>query len=120
MILLFDSKTSKSSKSSATAKNSNVKSHPVENAGILAMSLNEAKSTLTMGEYDTYVSSSPVTVNYAAYSDGVDSGVSEASGFMGEFSSAVATLGEGGFSAGSFDCGGSYSGSSCSSFSSVG
>jgi hypothetical protein len=120
MILLFgnttNSKTSKSNKSTNVRNN-----NPVENAGILAMNMSDAKSLLTMGEYDTYVSSNPTVVNYAMYSDYDSSTDCETSGFLDSFSSAVAMLGDGGFSAGGFDCGGSsFSGASCSSFSSVG
>ena len=124
MILLFNSK---ASKSSTANKSSNVKTHPVENSGILAMSVTEAKSSLTMGEYDTYISSNPVTVNYAAYANSSDySSDSDYSGFMGGFSAAVATLGDCGFSTGASSFAGcaSFSGasscSSSSSFSSVG
>lgn len=125
MILLFDSKPSRST--SSANKNSNVKNHPVENSGILAMSLGEAKSVMTMGEYDSYVASNPVAVNYAMYSD-FGSDYSADGGFMSEFSSAVAFLGDSGFSTGSYDCGSfssyagggsSYSGASCGSFASV-
>lgn len=122
MILLFDSKSSKSTTSAN--KNSNVRNHPVENSGILAMSLGEAKSTMTMGEYDSYVASNPVAVNYAMYSDfSSDYSDTTDGGFMSSFSSAVAFLGDSGFAGGSFDCGGSvssYSGaSSGGSFASV-
>lgn len=116
MILLFNSK---ASKATTTNKTSNVKNHPVENSGILAMGLSDAKSLLTMGEYDSYVSSSPVAINYAMYSDFSD-GNSVDSGFMSSFSSAVAVLGDSGFSSGASSCeASSYSGgasfSSCSS-----
>lgn len=120
MILLFGSKASKSTL--ASSKNSNINNHPVENSGILAMSLNEAKSTMTMGEYDSYVSSNPVAVDYSVYSDFSDySGTSEG-GFMSGFSAAVATLSDGGFSSGSYSCGsGSVSSfSGCSSSGSSG
>lgn len=116
MILLFDSK---ASKSTASAKSSKVRNNPVENSGILAMNMNDAKSLLTMGEYDTYVSSNPVAVDYAMYSNSSDFSNS-ASGFMSEFSDAVATLtdggfgGFGGFSAGA-DCGASCSSGSFAS-----
>ncbi|MCM1338158.1 MAG: hypothetical protein NC191_00625 [Muribaculaceae bacterium] len=119
MILLFGDKATKSRSSKANHSN-NVKNQPVENAGILAMSLSDAKSLLTLSEYDTYISSNPVAIDYAMYAnynftDGEDSG------FMSGFSAAVAMLGDCGFSSGGFDCGGgSFSGSSCSSFSSVG
>lgn len=123
MILLFGDKASKSSSSS---KNTNVKNHPVENSGILAMGLSEAKSTLSMGEYDTYVFSNPVAVDYSMYSySDYDSATSD-SGFLGGFSSAIAVLGgDCGYSGASYSCGVSSgasfsSGASCSSFSSVG
>lgn len=111
MILLFDSK---ASKSTASAKGSKVRNNPVENSGILAMNMNDAKSLLTMGEYDTYVSSNPVAVDYSMYSNSSDySDSSSDTGFMSNFSNAVETMtdgGFGGFSAGS-DCGASSSGS---------
>lgn len=120
MILLFGEKAA--AKSAPAKSNSSVKSHPVENSGILAMSLSDAKSLLTIGEYDTYISSNPSVVNYALYSNcSLDS--SSDTGFMCAFSSAVAVLGGSDFGGGAFDCGGgvSYSsGASCSSFSSVG
>ena len=121
MILLFGDKATKNTTSS---KANNVKNNnPVENSGILAMNLSEAKSLLTMGEYDTYISNSPVAVDYAMYAN-YEFSDSESSGFMGDFSAAVAVLGDCGFSAGGFDCGGASfsscsSGSSCSSFASV-
>ena len=117
MILLFG----KSAKTASANKSNNVKNNPVENAGILAMNPNEAKSLLSMGEYDTYISSNPTVINYANYSD-CDYSDSETSGFMGEFCASVAMLG--GYSDGGCDCGGSFAsaGTSCcsSSFSSVG
>lgn len=117
MILLFGKQ---AAKASSTTKTNSVKNQPVENAGILAMGLSEAKSLLTVGEYDTYISSNPSVIDYAMYAnyDSLDS--SNGSGFMGEFSAAVAVLGDMGFSAGGFDCGGSsFSSGSCGSFASV-
>lgn len=118
MILLFGDK---ASKSSASKKNSNVNTHPVENSGILAMNLSQAKSLLTVGEYDTYVFSNPYAVDYAMYSNyGYES--DSDTGFMSSFSSAVAMLGDSGFGGG-YSCAGAgsfSSGVSCSSFSSVG
>lgn len=122
MILLFGDKAR--AKNNSSSKANNVKNNnPVENSGILAMNLSNAKSLLTMGEYDTYISNNPVAVDYAMYAN-YDFTDSEGSGFMGEFSAAVAVLGDCGFSAGGFDCGGASfsscsSGSSCSSFASV-
>ena len=116
MILLFGDNTRKAS---STHKTNTTKNTPVENSGILAMGINEAKSLLTMGEYDTYVSSSPVTINYADYANYESSDGEVSCGFMGEFAAAVAVLGDCGFSSGSFDSGSSCSSSSsCSSFSS--
>lgn len=118
MILLFGDKATKSNTSAKT--NSVKNNNPVENAGILAMNFSNAKSLLTVGEYDTYVSNNPVAIDYSMYSTSDFSDTN--SGFMSDFSSAVATLGDCGFSAGGFDCGGASScssGSSCSSFASV-
>lgn len=114
MILLFGKQ---AAKSSASNKTNNVKNNPVENAGVLAMGLSEAKSLLTVGEYDTYISSNPSVIDYSMYSD-CDFTDSEGAGFMGEFAAAVAVLGDCGFSSGDF--GGGTSGASCSSFCSVG
>jgi hypothetical protein len=116
MILLFGDK---ATKTSSTRKNTNVKNNnPVENSGILAMGLSQAKSLLTIGEYDTYVFSNPTAVDYSMYSNSEFS-TNEESGFMSNFSAAVAFLGgDCGFSTASYDCGSSSS--SCSSFSSVG
>lgn len=121
MILLFGDK---ATKTAATNKSSNVKkNNPVENSGILAMGLGNAKSLLTVGEYDTYVSSNPTAVDYAMYAN--ESFTDSDSGFMSDFSAAVAVLGDCGFSAaGGVDSGASLSGSSCGgcsgSFSSMG
>ena len=114
MILLFGKQ---AAKSSASNKTNNVKNNPVENAGVLAMGLSEAKSLLTVGEYDTYISSNPSVIDYSMYSD-CDFTDSEGAGFMCEFAAAVAVLGDCGFSSGDF--GGGASGVSCSSFCSVG
>lgn len=116
MILLFGKQAAKASN---TTRNTNVKNQPVENSGILAMGLSEAKSLLTVGEYDTYISSNPSVIDYAMYANYEFTDAND-SGFMGEFSAAVAVLGDMGFSAGGFDCGASASsGSSCGSFASV-
>lgn len=116
MILLFGEQ---KTRSTSTQKNNNVKNNPVENAGILAMNFTDAKSTLTMGEFDTYVSSNPTVVDYSNYTNSESFDTSSV-GFMGEFAAAVAFIGDcGGFSDGGFA--GSYSGcssSSCGSFAS--
>lgn len=117
MILLFGKQ---AAKSSASNKTNNVKNNPVENAGVLAMGLSEAKSLLTIGEYDTYISSNPSVVDYSMYSDCDFTDSEGGAGFMGEFAAAVAVLGDCGFSGGDFGGCASYSGASCSSFSSVG
>lgn len=116
MILLFGKQ---AAKSSASTKTNNVKNNPVENAGVLAMGLSEAKSLLTIGEYDTYISSNPAAIDYAMYAN-CDFSDSENSGFMSEFSTAVAVLGDCGFGGGDFGGSASFSGSSCGSFCSVG
>lgn len=119
MILLFGDK---ATKTASASKSSNVKSHPVENSGILAMGYGDARSLLTVNQYDSYTSSNPVAVNYAMYADYSDS--STDCGFMSDFSSAVNCLTESGFSGVSSnggDCGASsYSGSSSGSFTSFG
>lgn len=120
MILLFGDN---AAKSTSSKKNSGVKNNPVENAGILAMNASEAKSLLTIGEYDTYISNNPYAVDYSMYAD-YDSSSADDSGFMSNFSAAVAVLGDCGFGFGgadaSFSSGSSFSGASCSSFTSVG
>ncbi len=115
MILLFGPK---ANKSGASQKNNNVKNHPVENSGVLAMTPSEAKSLLTMGEYDAYIASSPIAINYAMYAN-YESDSDTTLGFMSDFSAAVALLGDGGFAdcSGFSDC---CASSSCGSFSSVG
>jgi len=122
MILLFGDR---AAKTSSTKKNSSLLNNPVENSGILAMGLSDAKSLLTIGEYDTYVSSNPYAVDYSMYSNYSYDSNGEDTGFMSGFSAAVAMLGDSGFSGGFGDCGSSFgggfsSGSTCSSFSSVG
>ncbi len=117
MILLFGEQ---KTRTTSTQKNTNTKSNPVENAGILAMNFTDAKSTLSMGEFDTYVSSNPTAIDYSNYAN-TESFDSSSVGFMGDFAAAVAVLGDcGGFSDGGFA--GSYSGcsssSSCGSFAS--
>lgn len=114
MILLFGNK---ANKNHSTNKTNNIKGHPVENSGILAMTPSQAKSLLTMGEYDTYVFSNPTVINYSLYS-GSEYSNYEDCGFMSDFSSAIATLNDAGFGGSSFDCGCSCAGTSCSSFSS--
>ena len=119
MILLFGDR---AAKSSSSKKNSSINSHPVENSGILAMNPNQAKSLLTVGEYDTYIFSNPYAVDYAQYSD-CSYDTDYDCGFMSSFSSAVAMLGDSGFGGGAYSCAGAgsfSSGGSCASFSSVG
>lgn len=124
MILLFGNK-AKAGRNSRTQKNNSINSkpNPVENAGILAMSFSQAKSLLTMGEFDTFISQHPVAIDYSMYSSFDFSSEDGDGGFLGGFSSAVAMLGGDCGFGGGFDCGGGASFSSagsCSSFSSVG
>ena len=119
MILLFGDKATKNTNSGKAngVKNNN----PVENSGILAMNSTGSKGLLTVNQYDSYVSNNPVAIDYAMYAN-YEFSDSESSGFMGDFSAAVAVLGDCGFSGA--DCGGASfsscsSGSSCSSFASV-
>ena len=121
MILLFGNK---AAKNSSTHKTNSVKNQPVENSGILAMNQSEAKSLLTMGEYDEYISSNPTMVNYSLFSGSEYSQISN-SGFLSEFSAAISVLGDCAFASGGFDGGGGFvgasaGGDSCSSFCSVG
>jgi len=123
MILLFG-ETAKS-KTSSTKKTNSSKNNPVENAGILAMGYGTSKSYLAANEYDTYLFSTPAVVNFTDYA-GCDSFDTASVGFMSDFSSAVATIGDcGGFSGGFSASASSFSGgascsSSCGGFSSVG
>ncbi len=119
MILLFGNKANKqhTMSTASTSKSNSVRNNPVENSGILAMTPFEAKSLLTMGEYDTYISSNPTVINFAAYATYESTG--EEGGFMSDFAAAVAVLSDGGFSSGFSDCSCACSGSS-SSFCSVG
>ena len=122
MILLFGNKANKqhTMATASTSKSNSVKNNPVENSGILAMTPSQAKSLLTMGEYDTYISSNPTIINFAAYASYEASG--EDCGFMSDFSAAVAMLSDGGFGGGFSDCACACACSSAgaSSFSSVG
>ena len=123
MILLFGEK---ASNKMASKHSSNIKSHPVENSGILAMNsgmtLMQAKSILSIGEYDEFVSSNPIAINYAAaaiasqyYGNDGDS-----PGFLSNYSDALAGMSDSGFADGGFAGGGECAcASSCGSFSSV-
>ena len=120
MILLFGNKANKQHTMSAgsTSKSNNVKNTPVENSGILAMTRSEARSLLTMGEYDTYISQNPTIINYAAYA--AYELTSEDGGFMSDFATAYAAINDCGFSAGFSDCGCACASGCSNSFSSVG
>lgn len=67
MILLFGEK---AENTSLLGKNTSVKNqnNPVENSGILAMNGEGALSYLNAAEYDDFISSNPVAINYTAYS----------------------------------------------------
>ncbi len=111
MILLFGEK---AQNSNTAHKNTGVKNtnNPVENSGILAMNGQGALSFLNASEYDDFVASNPVAVDYAAYSEWSESDSN--GGFMSGFADAVATLDAGsvsGFDAGGFA--GGFAGASC-------
>ena len=72
MILLFGAK---ANKTASSQKNNNVKNTPVENSGILAMGISQAKSLLTIGEFDTYISSNPVAITVIWISSSIDGSV---------------------------------------------
>ncbi len=89
----------------------------VETAGSLAMLFDSG--LMTMGQYDEFISSNPFAVDYSMYSS-FDGGADLAyGGFLGDFASAVSTLGDmgGGFASAGFS-GGSCGGGSCGGFSS--
>lgn len=91
MILLFGEK----AQNSQTRKNTGLKNinNPVENSGILAMSGKSQLSFLNASEYDDFIASNPVAINYEAYSEWSES---LDCGFMSGFSDAIATI-DGGF-----------------------
>jgi len=112
MILLFGEK---ASKSKSAGRSNNIKNHPVENSGILA---NKGRtSLLAANEYDIYMFSQQAAIDYSLYSE--DTSVGDIA-FLSDYSTALATFGEGGdcasFSAASF--GGDCS-CSCGGFASV-
>ena len=116
MILLFGEKAHRS------GKNSNIKSHPVENSGILAKS-NQPKSLLAANEYDMYMFSVHAEIDYAQYV-GAENYVASA-GYVSEYSQALTGMSEISSYAQSFGgdvCGGfsSFSSGDCGGFSSVG
>ncbi len=92
-------------------------SETVETAGSLAMLFENG--LLTMGQYDEFISSNPFAVDYGMYANFESADVAY-SGFLGDFASAVSTLGDMGTG---FSDGGSFVGScssgSCGGFSSV-
>ena len=108
MILLFGEK---AQDSFIASKNSKVKNtnNPVENSGILAFSGSDQLGFLNASEYDDFISSNPVAINYAAYSEWEESNTD--CGFMSDFSNAVATLSQGEGYTSSFDSfGGEFAG----------
>lgn len=114
MILLFGEHTS-SGKSANRSNGLRGKTNPVENSGILAMNGHNSLGFLNASEYDAFVASNPVAINYAAYSEWVESGSNI--GFMSEFSNALETLDSGEYigAAGGGSFAGACSGGSCSS-----
>lgn len=88
MILLFGEK----AKTNSSSKNSNIKNHPVENSGILAMNgKHNTLSLLDMNEYDSYMFSQQAEIDYSMYSDDGMFYNTE-SGFMSSFANAVSVL----------------------------
>ena len=76
--------------------NANKPVETVETAGSLAlMPMGQKSDYLAMNSYDTFTTSSPVSVDYASYANCTD-GSSTAGGFLSNFSSAVATISAGG------------------------
>ena len=110
MILLFGEKAHKSGKSS------NIKNHPVENSGILAMNKNNVPSLLSANEYDSYIFSTQAVIDFSQYTGEGNIQVA----FMSGFSDAISTLSSEGGSFASFsgDCSSSCS-CSCGGFSSM-
>lgn len=99
--------------------NANKPVETVETAGSLAlMPMGQKSDYLAMNSYDTFTSSNPFVVNYANYADCGDCGSTE-SGFLSNFSSAVATIGFSGAAVSSgCSAGASVSSGSCGGFSS--
>ena len=114
MILLFGEK---ASKSKSSGRSTNIKNHPVENSGILANRGKSVISLLDANEYDIYMFSQQASIDYSLYTEDPTAGNIA---FLSDYSTALATFGEGGsfasFSAASFggDCG-----CSCGGFASV-
>ena len=95
-----NSGTSKSDRSASSSK----AGKSVETAGSLAM---WQQSAINAAMYDSFNSSNPFTVDYAAF--GISADTVACSSFLNSFSSALSTLGDSGFSdggSGSCDCGG--------------
>lgn len=113
MILLFGEKAQQGLFANKTNKTN---SKPVENSGILAMSLGDARQLLSGAEYDEFMATNPVAIDYAMYESFVGA---EGESFESSYSQALAFVtggGDCGFSVG----GGSDCGASCGSFSSMG
>lgn len=116
MITLTPSKSELAGKTN----NANKPTGAVETAGSLAMLFDNG--LMTMGMYDSFVSSNPFVVNYSNYSEGTDASIACNGGFLSDFSNAVSAIGSGetnGSTASSGAMGGSFSGGSCGSFTSV-
>ncbi len=92
--------------------NANKPVETVETAGSLAlMPMGQKSDYLAMNSYDTFTTSSPVSVDYASYANCTD-GSSSAGGFLSNFSSAVATISAGGCAVSAGCSAGASSGSS--------
>lgn len=111
MITLTPSKSELAGKT----KSVNKPTESIETAGSLAMLFDNG--LMTMGMYDTFVSSNPFAVNYANYADCGDSN-EYSGGFLSDFSNAVSVIGSdcGGYSAG---CGGASDGGFSGGFTSM-
>ena len=89
----------------------------VETAGSLAMLFENG--LMTMGQYDEFISNNPFAVDYSMYSTFEGGADLAYGGFLGEFASAVSTLGDmGGGAVSAGFSGGSSCGGSCGGFSS--
>lgn len=87
---------------SSRAQSNNKPGQSIETAGSLAM---WQQSAINAAMYDSFSSSNPFTVDYAAF--GISADTVACSSFLNSFSNALSTLGDSGFSDGSSgDCGG--------------
>lgn len=115
MILLFGEK---ATKSKSSGRSGNIKNHPVENSGILANRGKSVRSLLEANEYDMYMFSQQAEIDYSLYGDDFSS-VGEVA-FLSDYSTALATFGDGDCASYSASYGGDFGCScSCGGFASV-